>query len=262
MAGPQKVEYFAGKWKDTRRRLTAMEQTHDPATMGHLERVGVGPGWTCLEVGAGGGSIARWLGSRVGADGRVLAVDLDIGSVGETGENVEVRRSDVRTEALPQEAFDLIHARLVLGHIAEREAVLDSLVASLRPGGWLVLEEADTSYMAPALDNALHREVMVACAAALGRAGYAHTWGRHVPGLLHDRGLTDVTASCEAPLHEGGSAGMEWLYLTCNDMNSHGLLLDVDDSAFAEWASMAERPGEWFGGLPIVATSGRRPVAV
>jgi ubiquinone/menaquinone biosynthesis C-methylase UbiE len=57
------------------RRLRQIESALDPFTQSLLAETGVGPGWECLEVGAGGGSILRWLGERVGPKGRALGVD-------------------------------------------------------------------------------------------------------------------------------------------------------------------------------------------
>src|ERR1039458_7122444 len=39
--------------------------------------------------------------------------------------------------------FDLVHARLVLVHVPQRAQALAAMVAALKPGGWLLLEEAD-----------------------------------------------------------------------------------------------------------------------
>ena len=58
-----------------RQRLAAIEAGLDPFTTECLEGIGVGPGWHCLEIGAGAGSIAAWLRHRVGRDGRVVATD-------------------------------------------------------------------------------------------------------------------------------------------------------------------------------------------
>ena len=51
----------------TRRRIGEVEC--DPLTVRYLLRLGVGDGWRCLEVGAGAGSIVRWLSDRVGPNG-------------------------------------------------------------------------------------------------------------------------------------------------------------------------------------------------
>src|SRR5215467_8947307 len=132
-------------WSDGRARLDAVEEFLDPGTIALLERRGVGAGWTCLELGAGGGSIARWLASRVGATGRVLATDLDTRHLVDVAElaNVEVRRHDIVAETLPEAAFDLVHARLVLEHLRERDEVLRKLVRALKRGGWLLVESVD-----------------------------------------------------------------------------------------------------------------------
>jgi ubiquinone/menaquinone biosynthesis C-methylase UbiE len=60
-----------------RERLDTLQELFDPGTIRQLEARGVAPGWRCLEVGAGGGSIAEWLCDRVGPDGSVVATDLD-----------------------------------------------------------------------------------------------------------------------------------------------------------------------------------------
>ena len=63
--------------EQTSARFAALPRLYDPGTIRHLEQLGVGPGWRCLEVGGGGGSIAAWLSDRVGPTGHVLATDLD-----------------------------------------------------------------------------------------------------------------------------------------------------------------------------------------
>ena len=39
-------------------RLRNLQQASDSSTISHLDAIAVGPGWRCLEVGAGAGSIA------------------------------------------------------------------------------------------------------------------------------------------------------------------------------------------------------------
>lgn len=66
---------FDASWRDERRRLALIERCYDPITTSRLTQLGVGAGWRCLDVGAGGGSIARWLRDQVGPDGEVVAID-------------------------------------------------------------------------------------------------------------------------------------------------------------------------------------------
>ena len=98
-----------------RARLRLLEEYHDPLTSSQLDAIGVGEGWRCLDVGAGGGSVTRMLAERVGSAGSVLAVDLDPRLLEElASDRVEVRRHDLMSDPLPQAAFDLVHARLLL----------------------------------------------------------------------------------------------------------------------------------------------------
>lgn len=79
-----------------------------------------------------------------GAGGRVLATGIDV-SWAETAAiaGVEELRHDVARDEPPAGPFDLVHARLVLVHAAERETALRTMVRALRPGGWLLVEDAD-----------------------------------------------------------------------------------------------------------------------
>lgn len=110
---------------DAARRLSALADLYDSATRRKLSALGVGPGWQVWEVGAGGPSLLPWLAEQVGTAGHVLATDIDTSwLVAAEGPVVEVRRHDVARDPLPGNDFDLIHARLVLVHIAERDQAL------------------------------------------------------------------------------------------------------------------------------------------
>jgi SAM-dependent methyltransferase len=125
-------------------RLALLEHHADPTTAQRLQATGLGTGWRCLEVGAGRGSIARWLANQVGPSGEVLALDLDTNLLaGLDQPNIEVVCSDVLDVELPEASFDLIHTRLVLMHIPERRRAIERMVSLLAPGGWLVVEELD-----------------------------------------------------------------------------------------------------------------------
>ena len=63
---------------ETPTRFAGLEGLWDESTIRYLSNVGVGAGWRCWEIGAGGGSIARWLAERVAPTGTVLATDLDL----------------------------------------------------------------------------------------------------------------------------------------------------------------------------------------
>lgn len=129
---------------NARTRFEALSEMFDRVTKRYLRGCGLDRGWQCLEVGAGGGSIATWLSKRVGSTGRVIATDIDTSFLQiKNLQNLEVWRHDITCDPLPERAFDLIHSRMMLIHLPERDQVLLRLVSALRPGGWLVAEEFD-----------------------------------------------------------------------------------------------------------------------
>jgi ubiquinone/menaquinone biosynthesis C-methylase UbiE len=75
-------------------------------------------GWRCLDVGAGAGSLGRWLAERVGPTGHVVAADIDPRFLGGLREpNVEVHRCDITRDAVEQNCYDLVHSRFLLMHM-------------------------------------------------------------------------------------------------------------------------------------------------
>src|SRR5215469_15900781 len=103
---------FEHSWENERERLAAIEGGLDGSSIACLTAIGVAPGWRCLEVGAGAGSIARWLCKRVTSTGSVGATDLESSFPDQLkATNLEVRRHDITSDSLKDEAFDLVHAR-------------------------------------------------------------------------------------------------------------------------------------------------------
>src|SRR2546422_7604676 len=129
-----------------RERLALLERNLDPLSQRRLAARGIQPGWRCLEVGAGHGSIVRWLAERVGPQGRIVATDLNARFLTALQlPNVEVRQHDIRTDPVEPGMYDLVHCRSVLMHIPDPQLVVGRMVAALRVGGWLVIEETDVS---------------------------------------------------------------------------------------------------------------------
>ena len=127
-------------------RLELLEQLFDPGSREWRHRVQ--PGWRCLEVGAGRGSMAAWLADRVGPTGRVVATDVDLTYLSRLeAANLEVRRHDILEdplEVLEPGSYDVVCSRFTLFWLAgKQEAAIDRMVQCLRPGGWLLDEDGD-----------------------------------------------------------------------------------------------------------------------
>jgi SAM-dependent methyltransferase len=195
-------------------RFDALSALFDPVTFRHIERLGIGPGWRCWEVGAGNATIPRWLCARVGVEGHVLATDIDMAWMPGDAP-FEMRRHDVGVDPPPGEGFDLVHARLVLVHVPQRDAALAALVTTLRPGGWLLLEEADPALQPLACpdetgpDEELANRLRHGFRALMAERGVDLAYGRTLPRRLRAAGLIDVEADAYFPVTSPAAAGLE-----------------------------------------------------
>jgi SAM-dependent methyltransferase len=188
-------------------RYAALASLFDGATRDYLLRRGLSDGWTCLEVGAGRGTIAEWMADRVGPAGRVVATDVDIHFIaGLRRNNLEILQHDVRRDPLPDIAFDLVHTRMVLVHLPERDQVLRRLASALKPGGWLVCEEPEALAVAADLDLG---EIDLAANHAMGRVQADcqadRRYGRRLPRRFRELGLLDIGVEGRITLVQAGS---------------------------------------------------------
>ena len=181
-------------------RFATLSTLYDEVTRRHLDRFGIGAGWNCLEVGAGGGSVAGFMSDRVGPTGQIVATDINIDwMAGSLPANVELRRHDVGVDPLPEGAFDIVHARAVLTFVPERQSALMRMVAALKPGGWLLVEEL-VPPVTEALDPPDEPDVEIArkgrhaIVEIIRRRGGDPFFARELPELVTAVGLTDFGA--------------------------------------------------------------------
>jgi SAM-dependent methyltransferase len=265
MISPQQsTEYVFGKtWDKEGERLAAAAARLDPGTIRHLEALGVTAGWTCLEAGAGGGSIAKWLAERAGPSGRVVATDLDTRQLDRLSiPNLEVRRHDLAHEPLEPATYDLAHARLLLEHLPERDMALANLVQSLKPGGWLMVEDYDYVSGVPvselgAHEHAYSQSVRLQLFESLG---HESMYGRRLPALLRAAGLQKVDNEGRVWVMQGGS--VQHLRLSWQNLRPRlvgtGRLTEADIDHMLE---LFDNP-EWSAFTAILmAVWGQRPLA-
>jgi SAM-dependent methyltransferase len=173
---------------ETESRFGSLATIYDGVTFGHLRRRGVGPGWKCLEVGGGNGSIAVWLSKQVGRNGQVVATDLDTRYLTLLNHPlIEVRRHDISIDPLENDHFDLVHTRLVLVHVSDRDGALRKMVAATKPGGWLVFEEFDARWMGDAV-----LPTYAAMQQLMKQRGVDSAFGRSLPSKMIELGLSDT----------------------------------------------------------------------
>ena len=169
-----------------------------------LDRLGLGAGWRCVDVGAGGGDVTVALAEMVGRDGRVYAVDSDPMARDEVARAAAAHAQVIAlTQAgedllLPEEV-DLAFCRFLLLHVVDPAVVVTKMAAAVRPGGWVVAQEPITSAGriggAPmSMPDAHHPDV-----------------GALLPALVRNASLEVVDAWAEAPAGVGPGAVSQYL---------------------------------------------------
>ncbi len=169
-----------------------------------LERLGIGSGWKCADVGAGGGDVAVALAEIVGKTGRVYAVDSDprtrdVVAAAAAAHSQVIAITQAGEDLLLPEAVDLAFCRFLLMHVYEPSAVLERMRRAVRPGGFLVAQEPITSAgridgMPLSMPDARHPDV-----------------GALLPALVKRVGLVVDDAWAEAPAGAGPGPVADYL---------------------------------------------------
>jgi SAM-dependent methyltransferase len=244
-------------------RFGALEELFDENSQRQLAPR-VFEGARCLEVGAGSGSMALWMAARVGETGHVLATDINPRFVEAlTSERLEVRQHDITHDALEPESFDLVHTRLVLVHLPEREAVVERMIAALKPGGWLVLEEFESLSMSA--DAAVFPDehlfkTLSAMWRSMAARGVDVQFGRKLFPLFRRLGLEEVSADGMAKAFTGASAGAR--LMRANWLQSKEAILatgSVSEDEFAADLARLDDPNVLWPSSVMWTVKGRKP---
>lgn len=174
--------------------IQARAMAPDAAAM--LDRIGVGPGWTCLDLGCGPGGITDLLSSRVGSRGHVLGLDMDEAFVAHARTtapgNVEFRVGDAFGSELASGSFDLVHMRFVASTAGQPERLLAEAMRLARPGGTVALQEPDGSTLNCHPPHPAWDQLKAALLGAFSGVGADLELARRLYGLALQAGLTDI----------------------------------------------------------------------
>jgi ubiquinone/menaquinone biosynthesis C-methylase UbiE len=254
---------MAGHEEDVeRRRLGLLESVDDPGTIQHLTELGLSTGWRCLEIGAGGGSVARWMAERVGPDGYVVATDIDTRNLdGLSARNLGVRRHDIAVDDL-DEQYDLVHCRNVLMHVSDRDAALERMVSAVCPGGLLLIEEKDVS-IARAVDDshplAANFTATVRKDADFLSGTVATDFGYALPAMFLRAGLREVDYELVGRIETGGGAWAQMFQITTSHIAAVLLANGVlSEDEIADQSRALDDPTFQFLGYLNIAVWGRR----
>lgn len=189
----------------------ADELAADSATL--LDRVGLRPGQSAIDLGCGPRGILDLLAGRVSPEGRVVGLDADPAHTAMAAEfatgrglsGVEIITADARRTGLPSGSFDLVHARTLLVNVPEPARVVAEMARLTRPGGWVMSMEPDSEYAMCYPPNPAFTRLCEIFPLVFGRNGADHTIGRRVPELLRQVGLEDVGVEARVQMYPPGN---------------------------------------------------------
>ncbi|HJR61829.1 MAG TPA: class I SAM-dependent methyltransferase [Vicinamibacterales bacterium] len=137
-------EYFnevAGDWESMRKQFFG-----EGVRRAAIAAAGVEPGLTVIDVGTGTGFLAE---AAIEAGARVIGVDLSEGMLAQVtarlaGKPFEARLSEPASLPLRDAEADAVIANMFLHHAEDPPAAICEMARALKPGGRLVITDADT----------------------------------------------------------------------------------------------------------------------
>jgi SAM-dependent methyltransferase len=205
-------DYILGGTLTEQERLVQQCESFAPEARWLVDRLRVQRGWRVVDVGCGPLGILDLLSERVGCDGTVIGLEREprfvamgraIVAERQLG-NVELAQGDANATGLPRASFDLAHERLVILQQPDPERIVAEMVALVRPGGLVALEDVDlVSWLCypphPAWDDLLELFQTL-----WREAGLDLFIGRRLPELLRAASLVEVEAEVHTRLDRLG----------------------------------------------------------
>jgi ubiquinone/menaquinone biosynthesis C-methylase UbiE len=156
--GPDATEVYAlgsSRGESARLQRQADELAADSAAL--LDRVGLRPGQSAIDLGCGPRGIVDLLAGRVSPGGRVVGLDADAAHTAMAADfaasqglgDVEIMTADARRTGLTSGSFDLVHARTLLVNVPDpAELVAEMVRLALAGRGELAASPGPTAGLA------------------------------------------------------------------------------------------------------------------
>jgi SAM-dependent methyltransferase len=242
-----------------RERLALMSRLLDPLHRRHIEELSIGPGARTLEVGCGNGSISAWLARRTAPDGQTVALDLDLSLVNVRDADVELRQGDILAGPVQPGGFDLATARAILHHVPDPSTAIANILASVAPGGAILLIEPDFLPVSIAQPPPV-RTFWEGWLSWSRERGIDYEIGRRLPGELATRGLEQVQASAATALYNGGSEWARYWRLTVEELRPELVGSGhLDTGSIETFLAHCADPSWWTQTIAFTAVHGRVP---
>ena len=248
--------------EEERKRLSHFEAYLDGYTAQRLDRIGIAAGWRCLDVGAGRGSVAKMLSTRIGTSGSVVAADIDLRFLTGLPGNVEVRRHDIEAEDMGRSLYDLVHCRATLMWLREPAKALQRMMRALKPGGWLLAEELDWGFcnVGGHPDAAWATEYMHALFKRHEAAGIRHPYfGRTLAVCVAGAGFDDLNGELAATIGLEGSSALEVIRLTVRALRGPSITLGESASDLDRLDAALASPRATCVGITSIGVQARKP---
>ncbi len=154
------------------------------------------PGQRILDVGCGAGDDLAELAKLVGPAGRVIGIDtsqtlLEHAQAKTAGQNlpIDLKWGDAQSLQFPDDSFDRIRADRVLQHVDCPDRAVGEMMRVTKPGGRIVLVDADYDALLIDADDVLVTQTIVRRRADAARNGRI---GRMLWGLMREFGVVDI----------------------------------------------------------------------
>ena len=243
-------------------RLKIMSDILDPESRFQLESTGVRPGWHCLEIGAGNGSLSLWLAGRVSPGGKAIATDIRADLLPKkSDETFESRRFDVVLDEPPDAPFDLIAIRALLHHLPERRDVVSKVAHWLKPGGWVFIEEPDF-YPTWTVEPPSQQKFWADFVAWAANHQIDYYVGRKIAPWLREEGMVNINAEGHATVYNGGSEFAKWWMYSVEEVadklrEEAGVSKEVIDEFF----TLYQDPAYWTTTIAFTGVTAMRPLS-
>jgi SAM-dependent methyltransferase len=241
-------------------RLGLMSALLDPIERARFAQLGVRPGWRCLELGCGNGSIAQALAALVAPTGHVVASDIDLAYVADLRRPcLEIRRIDILKDEIEEGAYDLVVARALLHHLTPARQALERMIAALKPGGVLLSIEPDMLPCTVTEPDSM-RMFWQGWLKWSVEAGIDYFIGRKIPAWMDSLGLEDVAGEGHTAQFSGGSPWARYWTATMREL-APSLLKSgyFTGRMFEEFRSCYEDPHYWTSVMTFIENWGRKP---